>query len=121
MRQKYVIGSVVVGVVQVIDALLALAASGNFNDVSLIPTMIEFLWVIVSLVVLLRKASRFVKALSAVFVTYNVVGWIIGAVKMEELAAGVLPLWMLYASLVFGALFVAASVFVLRVDRLAEK
>lgn len=121
MKQRYAVGSVVIGVVQIIDALLLLAVSGNFNEASWIPTVIEFLWVFVSFVVLFRKTSRFIKGLAAIFVTYNVVGWIVGSVKMDEVVAGVFPLWMVYASLIFGILFAALSVFVLRVESAAGR
>lgn len=117
MQSKYVVGSIGVGVLQIIDALMILAVSGNFEDASLIPTLIEFVWVLVSFAVLLRKGPALVKKLAATFVLYNVIGWIVGAVNASEMAGKSIPLWMIYVSLVFGCAFTVLSIFVLRTGR----
>src|SRR2546425_19119 len=102
MMKRYTIGGAVVGLMQVVDAVLLAQRSGAAGGVVLAFAGLEFLWAIVSLVVAIRVSDALTRRLASIFFLYNLFGW---GVSIFLGTAATVPAWAVYAGGIFGLLY----------------
>lgn len=93
--------SILVGLVQVIDAIALYKAKGLPTNVSAITTAIEFLWVVVCVFFLSKTyldGLSFIMPLT--YITYNLLGWVYAAISGVGTKTPI-PNWFI----IFGGLF----------------
>jgi hypothetical protein len=113
----YVICSIAVGLLQVVDNVLLARAKGRMTTAGAFLTTIEFAWVIVSAISLisLNSVPRF---LPLSFLAFNIIGWLYGVSLLRSTKTWdgevipkdfVIPLWSYVFGGAFGVYFAISS------------
>lgn len=108
--KKYLIGSVAIGIMQVVDAGVLYSNDGAALGVSLVLSGMEFLWAITSLVVAIRVKHLPTRMLSIVFFSYNVLGWLTG-LFLPSTTPVIVPMGLVVLGGVFGFAYAASSAY----------
>ena len=112
--RKYPAGGVVVGIVQAAEAFTVYRNQGVVGQTNVVVTFVELLWAVVSLVVLIRVKHRPTRVLAAVFVLYNIAGWILSADVDTSTLPVVIPLRYALIAGVFGVVYALWSLWIAR-------
>jgi hypothetical protein len=110
--KTYPIGGAAIGIAQVIDAVVLFKNNGACESVSIALSSIEFIWAIVSLVVLIRVKHKATRLLAFAFFAYNVFGWLLAIFVVPQATSVVVPLWYVVLGGIFGLAYGASSVYV---------
>ena len=111
--KPYFIASILIGFLQVVDGLM-LAFKGTPESFSLLFSLLEFVWVPISILAIFQVSrSRY---LPVSYVVYNVLGWIYGYYLVATSDGGPfsIPSWFAVFGFCFGVYFSTASFLVLR-------
>ena len=111
---RYLIGSVAIGAMQVADEAILFKNAGVCGDVSLVLSLVEFGWAIVSLIVLIRTKHTPTRVLAVTFLAYNAFGWILSFSVPQATEVVVVPIWFVIFGGIFGMLYGAASAYAAR-------
>ena len=107
----YILVSLVVGIMQFIEG--GLLFLNGISPITIITTLIEFLWVLVTIVALFKFSKHNVpKFMPASFIIYNVLGWSYGAYlasTIENIKEFSPPQWVFITGVLFGIYFAAFS------------
>lgn len=95
-----------------VDACVLYLNRGVAGNVTLFLSSFEFLWAIVSLVVLIRVKQSATRVLALVFFAYNASGWLLSFFIDAPTAPITVPIWYVVFGGVFGAVYAASSVYV---------
>jgi hypothetical protein len=106
---KYLVGAIVVGAMEVIDASLLAATQGVPDNFSYVVSAIEVLWFIVSVFALIRVKHSRSRLLAIAFLSYTVLGIVVAAFLG---ASEALPMWVVIFGGAFGLAYAGASAFV---------
>ena len=106
---RYLIGSAAIGAMQVADAAILFKNNGVCGIVSLVLSLVEFGWAIVSLIVLIRAKHTPTRVLAAAFLAYNAFGWVLSFSVPQAAEVVVVPIWFVVFGGIFGVLYGAAS------------
>lgn len=120
----YCCGSCLIGLIEIIDALVLIQNAGAFGSAPKIFAIFELFWVLVTCAaVAVFFVGRANLLIPVSFWVYNVSGWCLTFI-LAALSAGtafalnsagenVLPLWVCYCGLGFGVYFVVANAIML--------
>ncbi|MDD5036542.1 MAG: hypothetical protein PHE55_17495 [Methylococcaceae bacterium] len=109
---KYSIGGIAIGIMQVIDAGIIYSNGGACKGISLALSGVEFLWAIVSLVVLIRVKQPNTRLLALAFFLYNVFGWLLSIFTATPSIPVIIPMWFVVFGGIFGIVYAASSAYV---------
>ena len=112
--RKYPIVGVAIGAMQVADAAILFFHECAAVPVTLAFAIIEFVWAIVSVVVLFRVTDRPTRILAGIFCAYNLVGWLLAAVVYSKAEPVTVPVCFVVFGGLFGAAYAASA---LRISR----
>jgi hypothetical protein len=110
--RKYPTCGAAVGLIEVIDAAALYCNRGVAGGISFALSGIEFVWAIVSLVVIFRVKHRPTRVLALVFFSYNALGWASSIFLIHPPALPSIPLWFVIAGGIFGLGYAAGSLYV---------
>lgn len=122
MIELYLVNSIFIGILLVLDGWLLLREPSvkQLNKVLILTTSIEFLWVIISILLLIYiELNRYQMLIPVLYITNNIIGWIYGFILSANLDSEEdvnIPKWYIKFELVFGLIFTLASVFMLTVE-----
>lgn len=117
--KKYPIGSVAIGVLQVADAFVLFLNGGAATNTTLTFASFEFLWALISLVVLIRVKQRATRVLASVFFAYNASGWLLAFFLGAGSESFTVPVWAVVFGGVFGCMYAASALYVARQPAIA--
>ncbi|MCU6792622.1 hypothetical protein OB236_10870 [Paenibacillus sp. WQ 127069] len=108
--------SIFVACLQIIEGFITITNIDTIHTFSAFISLIELLWVafsVITLIINLRNKLSIISPLS--FVTYNVLGWIIGAALFNNSSVDVYSnVWVFIAGSIFGAYFLFINIKLLR-------
>ena len=110
--RKYPSCGAAIGLMQIIDAAVLLSNRGIAGGISLALSGVEFVWAIVSLVVVFRVKHRPTRVLALAFFAYNALGWAFSIFILHPPALPTIPLWFIIFGGVFGLGYAAGSLYV---------
>jgi hypothetical protein len=102
---------------QIIDAVILYTHNCTLTGVSYVFGGIEFVWAIISLVIVFRIGYASTRFLAAAFVIYNLLGWIVGislvAGSDMQSTPSELPIfmWFVIVGGIFGLVYSASSIY----------
>ena len=105
----YFFVSTIIGILQIVDGVI-LISSSDIGAISLVLSLLEMLWVLYSVVAILKV--RISKYVPITYVAYNVAGWAYGgylAMNSPDPELFTVPLWFAVFGLCFGIYFSASS------------
>lgn len=111
-RRKYAIGSLGIGIMQLIDAGILYSNNGVCEDISLALSGIEFMWAVTSLLVLVRVKHPPTRLLALAFFAYNTFGWLLALFIVSPATPIVVPIWLVVFGGVFGLTYAASALLV---------
>ena len=91
MEQAYLVGSILVGLVVILDGAMLLKLKGEASGSKLVAatSTVEFLWAVVSIVAVFALSFSREEILSPVlFITHNVLGWLYGVYLAPKYLSG---------------------------------
>jgi hypothetical protein len=104
------VGGAAIGAMQVFDAVILFSNNGVGEGISLVLSGIEFIWAVVSFVVLVRIKHKPTRLLALAFVGYNVFGWLLAISALPQGTPMTVPMWFVVLGGIFGAGYSASSV-----------
>jgi hypothetical protein len=120
MEETYLIISIAIGIVVIIDGILLARHFGHFseNNIINITTNIEMSWAIVSILALFfLNFTGWMYAIPAIYVAHNVSGWVYGHKLVNDHSEKGLPLesfkipyWHVLFGIFIGIVFTVLSV-----------
>lgn len=119
MIQTYLLLSIIIGAVLIVDGFLLRNVKGRCGGHSVlnITTIIEFLWAILSVIALLKlEFPGWLIFIPALYVAHNVFGWLYGFIIMSKRENNstdeiiYVPMWYVNFGLVVGIVYGLASV-----------
>lgn len=110
--KKYSVGGIAIGIMQVVDACLLYYSHGVTSSATLVLSSIEFLWAIVSFVVLVRVKQPATRVLASAFFAYNASGWLLAFFITAPTAPITVPIWYAVFGGLFGLGYAAGSIYV---------
>lgn len=111
MIELYLVNSIFIGILLVLDGWLLLREPSvkQLNKVLILTTSIEFLWVIISILLLIYiELNRYQMLIPVLYITNNIIGWIYGFILSANLDSEEdvnIPKWYIKFELVFGLIF----------------
>lgn len=106
---KYLLGAVIVGFLELIDASTLASNEGQFTTLNYLVSLIEFSWMIVSILVLVRVKQPTTKLVAHAFVAYAVIGMVVGG-AMDS--SGTAPMPVVAVGGLFGLSYAIAAAYV---------
>ena len=106
---KYLLVATIVGFLELIDASTLAANEGVFTPLNYLVSMIEFFWLFVSIVVVLRVKQPTTKLVAHAFIAYAVIGMVVGG-AMDT--SGSAPMPVVAIGGLFGLSYAIASAYV---------
>lgn len=110
--RKYAIGSAAIGAMQLVNAFALYSSNGSRGDMSLVFSIIEFLWTVVSFVVAIRIKHVPTRSLAFTFFAYNEFGWLLSALSDYSSAPVAVPMWFVVFGGFFAIAYTTGSVYV---------
>lgn len=102
--QHYLTGAIVIGFMQIIDGLLAL--SGYRSSLATAFSLLEMLWLLVSLIYVLAFQKQLIKPLiPMMYIGYYIFSWLYGSYLLSQKSTGellTLPAWFMALATGFG-------------------
>jgi len=106
MTKFYVLGSIVIGIMQTVDGALLLLNRGQIIWINLLVAFFEFFWMPLCVIMVYVFGRAKISMLSPLsFVIYNLAGWIIGALTFipnDSPGPVIIPGWAGAAGTIFG-------------------
>jgi hypothetical protein len=109
--RRYLIGGAIIGVLQVIDAVALYLHGGAAQGFSLAFAAVEFIWAIISLVVIFRIKHKLTRVLATAFIGYNLLGWVLSVLIVDLAAPTLVPVWYVVFCGVFGLFYGISSIY----------
>ena len=106
---KYLLGATLVGFLELVDASTLASNEGQFTALNYGVSFIEFVWLFVSILVLVRVKQPTTRLVAHAYVAYAVIGMVVGA-AME--ASGTAPMPVVAVGGLFGLSYAIASAYV---------
>ena len=106
---KYLLVATIVGFLELIDASTLAANEGVFTPLNYLVSMIEFFWLFVSIVVVIRVKQPTTKLVAHAFIAYAVIGMVVGG-SMDT--SGSAPMPVVVVGGLFGLSYAIASAYV---------
>ena len=106
---KYLLVATLVGFFEVVDASTLASNEGVFGTLNYLVSILEFFWLIVSILVVLRVKQPATKLVAHAFIAYAVIGMIVGGSIGAEDAV---PMPVIVVGGIFGLSYAIASAYV---------
>jgi hypothetical protein len=103
--KKYLVIGASVGLMQVIDAGILYAHNGVCEGISVALSIPEFLWAIVSIIVVFRVKHLPTRCAAIVFFAYNLIGWILSYSIETTDTTLIIPIWAVLTGGIFGLVY----------------
>lgn len=106
---RYLLVATIVGFLEIVDAGTLAANDGAFGTLNYLVSTIEFFWLVVSILVLVRVRQPTTKLVAHAFVAYAVIGMVVGGSMGAPDSA---PIPVVVVGGVFGLAYAIASAYV---------
>ena len=106
---KYLLVATIVGFLELIDASTLAGNEGAFQPLNYLVSIIEFFWLFVSILVVVRVKQPATKLVAHAFIAYAVIGMVVGG-SMD--ASGTAPMPVVVVGGLFGLSYAIASAYV---------
>lgn len=111
---KYALGGTAIGIMQIVDAGILYSNNGSCEGISLILSSVEFIWALISLVVIIRVKHLPTRWLAVAFFSYNLLSWLLAMFLATPSMPVIVPMWVVIFGGLFGLAYAASSIYIFK-------